>query len=314
MKLARRQRGVALITAILVVALATILAVDIAFSGYLDQRRTSTLLVLDQGFEIALGAEALAAEALQQDRKDSDTDDTNEIWATPIQYPIDGGQMEGFLEDQQGRFNLNSLVDPEQQIAQASLAQLRRLLQTLQMDTKWAGAIADWVDANNVPEVPDGAEDSVYSGQMPPYLAANMPITRVSELLALPGFGLDNYRKLEPYVTTLPAGTPLNVCTAKDMVLDSLTSESGPKQYSTDPQNFERTRQDGCYPSLQQAERNANNDPEFAKLKPRLGEKSDYFQASIWVTIGTTEFNMYSLLHRSSTGQTRAILRSFGTT
>jgi hypothetical protein len=52
----RRQRGVALITAVLMVALATMLAVDVSFRGALDQRRSATLFALDQSLEIA-GAE-----------------------------------------------------------------------------------------------------------------------------------------------------------------------------------------------------------------------------------------------------------------
>lgn len=308
-----RQRGVALITAVLVVALATILAVDVAFSGYLDQRRTATLFVLDRGFELALGAEAFAADALQQD--DKKQDHAGESWAMPITLPVDGGQLEGYLEDMQGRFNLNNLVKEDSAVNPDAVAQFRRLLQSLQIDTKWAGMIADWIDANNVAEVPDGAEDNVYSGETPPYLTPNMPITRVSELLALKGFGLENYQKLEPYITALPVGTPLNICTAAGPLLDSLTGENGPKQYSTDPRSLEKNRQDGCYPTLTQVEQSFGNDEEYKKLKakPGLAETSGYFRANVWVTIGTTEFNLYSLLHRNSNGQTRAILRSFGT-
>ena len=65
------QRGVALITAVLMVALATMLAVDVGFRGFLDQRRSGTLLAMDQAMQVALGAEAedriradLAEEAL----------------------------------------------------------------------------------------------------------------------------------------------------------------------------------------------------------------------------------------------------------
>ncbi len=46
--------------------------------------------------------------------------------------------------------------------------------------------MADWIDEDTQPGFPDGAEDSVYTGQGPPHLAANMPITRASELLSLP--------------------------------------------------------------------------------------------------------------------------------
>ena len=99
-----RQRGVALIMAVLIVALATILAVNVAFKGVLDQRRSATLFSLDQAFEIALGAEALAAEGLRLDAQQSQTDHLGEAWAKPVVLPIDEGLgvVEGRLEDLAG--------------------------------------------------------------------------------------------------------------------------------------------------------------------------------------------------------------------
>ena len=106
-----RQRGVALITAVLMVALATMLAVDVGFRGFLDQRRSGTLFALDQGYEIALGAEAWAADFLRRDLIETRTDHLGETWARPLPpLPIEGGTVEGRLEDLQGRFNLNNLV------------------------------------------------------------------------------------------------------------------------------------------------------------------------------------------------------------
>ena len=80
--------------------------------GYLDQRRSMTLFSLDQGFEVAMGAEAWAADILRQDKQGgSNVDDFTEEWATPIPpIPVEGGEVSGQLEDMQGRFNLNSLV------------------------------------------------------------------------------------------------------------------------------------------------------------------------------------------------------------
>src|SRR5688572_26044282 len=111
----QRQRGVALIMAVLIVALATMLAASVSFKGYLDQRRSGNAFALDQGFEVALGGEAWAADSLRRDKQQSSkTDDFTEEWATPIPpIPIEGGQFEGQLEDMQGRFNLNSLVTLE---------------------------------------------------------------------------------------------------------------------------------------------------------------------------------------------------------
>ena len=64
-----RQRGVALITAIVVVAIATVLAVRIGTRAAMDLRRTAGPVALDQGWHVALGAEAWAIEVLSDDLK-----------------------------------------------------------------------------------------------------------------------------------------------------------------------------------------------------------------------------------------------------
>src|SRR5262245_27957809 len=170
----KRQRGVALITAVLIVALATILAVNVGRAGYMDFRRSSTSFALDQAYEVGLGAEAWAADILYQDGLTSaKTDDLTEAWATPVPpIPVaDGeGEFEGHLEDMQGRFNLNSLVtfqDGTYRRNDAAIKRFERLLDTLQIETKWANLIADWIDSDNDPAFPDGAEDTVYTGFAP---------------------------------------------------------------------------------------------------------------------------------------------------
>jgi general secretion pathway protein K len=310
-RLARRtQRGVALITAVLMVALATILAVNVSFRGFLDQRRSATLFALDQGYEVALGAEAWAADFLQKDAQESQTDYLGEKWAQPLPpLPIEGGTVAGRLEDLQGRFNLNNLVFPDGTTNPEAVKQLERILAVLEIEPTWASAMADWIDQDSQPGFPDGAEDSVYTNQNPPYLTANMPITRASEIMALVGFGAARYAKLKPYVTALPVGTPLNVCTAPGIVLDALSENT--HEFGLNPQDLANRRKDACFPTLDDL-RGSLGDANFEKLKNSLTESSNYFGATVWVTIGTTEFTLYSLLARGN-GTVRPYLRSFGT-
>jgi general secretion pathway protein K len=306
----RHQRGVALITAVLIVALATILAVNVTFSGMLDQRRSASLFAFDQGYEVALGAEAWAADILKKDAQESPgKDNLSEMWAQALPpLPIDDnvGTIEGRLEDMQGRFNLNSLVNKTDGSTEPkAVHRLERILQLVDVEPTWATIIADWVDVNADPNCPDGAEDPTYLGEDPPHLAANMPITRTSELLALPGFGIDRYRKLAPVVTALPVGTGLNVCTAKAPVLDSLTEEDN---FSLmDPVEFAKRQKEACYPGLDGLPQITDQD-----VRTSLSESSSYFRATIWVTIGTTQFTLYSLLNRGGGGVVRPVLRSFG--
>lgn len=306
----RRQRGVALITAVLMVALATILAVEVGFRGFLDQRRSGTLFALDQGLEIALGAEAWAADFLRRDLLETRTDHLGETWARPLPpLPIEGGTVEGRLEDLQGRFNLNNLVHPDGTANPAAVQQLERILTLLEIEPSWAGIMADWIDQDTQPAFPDGAEDTVYTGQDPPHLAANMPITRVSEIMVLPGFGADRFRRLRPYVSALPVGTSLNVCTAPGIVLDSLSAEA--REFSVNPEDLAKRRKDVCFPTLDEL-RGSLGDAAYNELKDSLTDSSSYFRATVWVTIGTTQFTLYSLLARGGPGSIRPVLRSFG--
>ena len=305
-----RERGVALITAVLMVALATMLAVDVGYRGFLDQRRTGTLFALDQGYEIALGAEAWAADFLKKDMQESQTDHFGETWARPLPpLPIDGGTVEGRLEDMQGRFNLNNLIHTDGTPNPAAVKQLERILAMLEIEPNWATAMADWIDQDTQPGFPDGAEDTVYTGMDPPHLAANMPITRVSELLVLPNFGPERYARLKPFVSALPVGTPLNVCTAPGVVLDSLSEDA--REFSLNPEDLGNRRKNACFPTLEDL-RGSLGDAAYNELKNSLTESSAYFRATVWVTIGTTQFTLYSLLARGGAGSVRPALRSFG--
>ncbi len=318
----RQQRGVALITAVLIVALATILAVDVGFKGYMDQRRTANAFALDQSFEIALGGEAWASDSLRRDKIQSPkTDDFTEEWATPIPpIPLEdvGGEFEGQLEDLQGRFNLNNLVVYEggggnSKVDDAAVRRFERLLEILEMETKWARIIADWIDSDTNPQFPDGAEDQVYTSLTPPYRTPNMPITRSSELLALSEFGLERYRKLEPFITALPAGTTINVCTASPELLDALVD--GRRQFTLARESTKQSRQQRCFPNKQEFSQPLTREEKQELLEGKvIDETSDYFLASIWVTLGTHRFTLYSLLYRNDgTNQVRPILRSHGT-
>jgi len=306
------QRGVALITAVLIVALATILAINVTFRGMVDQRRSTNLLAFDQGFEVALGAEAWAADFLRQDAQDSQQDHLGEAWAqTMPPLPIDEGigTVEGRLEDLQGRFNLNNLVFADGTPNATAIKQLERILAMVDIEPTWAAAIADWVDTDVDPGFPDGAEDAVYTGMDPPHLAANMPVTRTSELMVLPEFGIDRYRRLQPFVAALPVGTKLNVCTATGVVLDSLSENQ--RQFSLNPQDLTTRRKEACFPTLEDI-RGTLGQADYDQVKDTLAESSSYFRATVWVTIGTTQFTLYSLLARGGAGTIQPVLRSFG--
>jgi general secretion pathway protein K len=304
---AGRDKGVALITAMLISAIATMVAANLAWDNALDVRRTIVNLGRDQAVQVALGAESWIISILQQDMQDNQTDHLGEIWASELPgLPIEGGEVFGAIEDMQGRFNLNNLVDQEGRIVEESLEEFRRLLNVLGIDPRFAGIAADWIDVNQDASFPDGAEDPIYTGMIPPYRTANQTLTSVSELAAIEGMDREIFRILEPHVAALPGRTGINVNTALPAVLQSLDEN----MTTSDVEGLIQEREGAGFNDIENS---------FASLVTpdvlnRLEDSTQFFRLKVVVRIDTVRITMYSVLQRAQqTGTVTPILRSFGT-
>ncbi|HEY6484313.1 MAG TPA: type II secretion system minor pseudopilin GspK [Steroidobacteraceae bacterium] len=313
----QQQRGMAMLVAILLVALGTILAAAIAYESAMGARRGAADLDFDEALLVTEGAEALAAYGLRAVKQADKSGDTYpaQPWAQPV-GPIEvvpGTTLEASIEDLQGRFNLNSLVanDGSGKPNVEAVKVFQRLLEILQLEPKWADLLVDWIDPGIDP-LPDGAEDSAYLSQNPPYLTANKYITSTSEMLALPGFGHDRFATLAPYVVALPPNIPVNICSAKGPVLDAFLLTR--TEFSLDPQGLAKARATapGCFPTTTEYQAAFESPAAYQAAQSMLSTKSNYFRLSSLVTIGTAEFNLYSLLYQDDqVGLVRPILRSY---
>ena len=311
-----RQRGVALITAILLVAIATMLATKLAWDNQISMRRTDTVLVQEQARFFATGAEAVAVDVLRQD--DPAFDHLDEDWAQvipPLDIGIDEttlGQMQGRITDAQSRFNLNNLV-PSQgaEVSERARAQLEKLIETLQLDPGLVDAIIDWIDADTIP-LSGGAEDDAYTSLNPPYRAANNYFNSVSELRSVAGMDAESYALLLPHVTALTPGwcggsdfTPINMNTASAEVIASLHEDITISQAET----WVEERSQAGWETW-------NDIPDWPPGLQALQDneaslKSSCFEINVLVNIGSTVLSMYSLLDRSTGGD--AIITRFRT-
>ncbi len=302
---ARRGRGVALITAMLITALAGLIAANLAWDNALDVRRTMVLLARDQAVQVALGAESWIGSILRQDLEDTETDHLGEIWAAELPgLPIDGGDVFGEIVDLQGRFNLNNLVDANGAVDEQALEQFRRLLQALGLDQRFAGVLADWLDADLDASFPDGAEDPIYTSIVPPYRAANQMLTSASEIAALEGMDKATLDALLPHVTALPGRTVINANTATPAVLQSLGENISP----ADVERLVAERESAGFADVEQTFRTLVE----AEMLPQIGESSRYFQLKVVVRIDTLRITLFSTLQRSPRGDVAPIGRSFG--
>jgi general secretion pathway protein K len=343
-----RQRGVAILTALILVAIAAIVATAILWQSTLAWRRGTAVYTVAESLALAQLAEAGGAQLLRDNRnKNPLFVAPNQAWAKPYgPFEIDGGPAKAVLElaieDQAGKFNLNGVVmsvaagapqapGAPQPPAAAQLPggtpalpasigapliensiaveQFKALLAGLNIDTSYAERLVDWIDTDDQPTFPGGAEDSYYMAQQPPHRVPNMPITSISELLAM-GMDRASYERLAPFVTALPPNTKLNICTAPGEVLDAIAGE---RNFSQDPKGLiEQRQQFDCYPN--RAAFLAGVASSWKNYVPaHIDTRSSWFRLRTWITIGTTRFTLYSLINQDASGQIRPVLRTFGT-
>lgn len=313
---AGRQRGIALLTAVVLVALATVVATAIAFDTTLAARRGGGGAAYDEALQIAVAAEAIAAYAVVEQRRQATAAiHGGQVWARPI-GPVEavpGATLQANLVDLQGRFNLNNLTRDDGTINTEAVEVFRRLLEFAGLEGDWSPYLADWIDEDLNP-TSGGAEDAVYSSETPPYRPPNRVITSPSELLALKGFGPERYVKIAPFVTALPRGTTINLCTAPGELLDALSNQ---RQWVGAQDALQSNRAGKCFPDKTVFE--ATIPPtDLAKLSAALawGVTSDFFQLRTVATIGTSEFALYSLLHHEGSSaagapRVRVVTRAF---
>ena len=221
----KQQQGIALITILVMVALATILAATIAKRQANTAENTAYLMRQNQSLLYAKSAEAFFSELLVDDANNAGAVDyLQENWAKPMPaFPVEDGFVSGTLQDESGKFNLNSLVNDEGVPNPQAKLWFEKLLLRVGLPEKLSEAVIDWQDADEEISGTMGAENSYYQGLPQGYLAANSKFHNVEELKLVRGFEDQKYLQIVDYVSALPASdSKVNVNTAPAMLLASL--------------------------------------------------------------------------------------------
>jgi general secretion pathway protein K len=327
-RLPAKQRGVALVTAILLVAIATGLATKLAWDNQLNLRRTESTLIQEQAKQIALGAEAVLAIELRDDpdwtidqRLQPDQCFDNFGWASfyePCFVPAQDvgidehvlGQAQLQLIEAQGKLNLNNLVRAGAGVVDAdSKAKFEALFIELGYDAFLVDAIIDWIDSDTVPQG-SGAEDGRYTGLDPAYRPANNFFTDVSELRSVIGFDPQTYNDLRKHVTAIPPGwcgaipTPVNLNFATDAVIIALFANNSSRALDLIEDPYR-----GSWANLSELNLSQDDELDLAGLGTL---RSDCFGLRVLVKIGSSTLTMYSLLDRAYAKQVITRVRTYG--
>jgi general secretion pathway protein K len=246
-----RQRGVAVVTALLLTTLAISIVASLFWQQQVQVRSMENQRLHLQTKWILRGALDWASLVLRQDAYTSQYTSLDQVWATPLaetrldQYiereRVQGetfdATLSGNIIDATSRYNLGNLArdrgkDPEQ------VRIFGRLLDNLRLDARLADKVANFVaQGQTVPAPVDPANPGGGGGgggspsplpPVPPVNGIPIPLLLVDDLLAVQGVTPEILARLRPFVTVLPSGTAatkLNVNTVPAELLSAIVPE-----------------------------------------------------------------------------------------
>ncbi|MFS2214937.1 type II secretion system minor pseudopilin GspK [Telluria sp. Tellsp104] len=301
-----RERGVAVITALLLTTLAISIVASLFWQQQVQVRSMENQRLHLQTKWILRGALDWSTLVLFQDGIDHrDYTSLDQVWATPLaetrldQYVerqrVEGetfdASLSGNITDACSRYNLRNLgmsrglPDPQQQVI------FKRLLNNLQLDQGLALRIANFVAAG-LPATADEGNDP--TRQAAPVIGAPVKVLQVEDLLSVRGVTPAIVERLRPFVTVLPEKTPVNVNTAPAEVLAAVVPDMSVSEANT----LIVRRKQAAWRGLNYFETEIGDNRKPAE--GTAGVKSDWFFVDSRIRLDRAALDAQALIHRSS--------------
>lgn len=206
------QKGSALIITLLLITILTGLVVDFVYEVYIDSSALSNWSNAQKASLIAKSGQALSSEFITELKKEPYTD-KREV-ALPVKQDFGPGvSLTVIIEDENSKFNINSIIEPNGLTNEKALSSLKKLLEYLNINPNLASAIADWIDPDSEPRLSDSEN-----------FAKNDFLWSADELKLIEGIDKIIFDKISPYITVF-GNSLININTAEVPVLVSLDSE-----------------------------------------------------------------------------------------
>ena len=295
----RRQRGAALLTAMIIVTLVATLAAAMVWQQWRAVQVEAAERARAQAAWILSGALDFAKLILREDlRGGRQYTALTEPWATPLaesrlstflavdkSNADDGPEafLSGNIDDAQARYNLTNLVtlgkvDPQE------LATLERLCQAVGVETGVAARIASGLR-------------NAFVGT-----SSGVPLKPVN-VAQLTWLGVDKttVQALSAYVVLLPVATPVNVNTAsKEVLAAAVNLDPGTAEHLL------QLRQRAPFKTLAEF---TNQIPGAAAVTTKLDVRSNYFEVRGRLRLADRVLVERSLLQRLPNGQSNVLQR-----
>jgi general secretion pathway protein K len=262
------ETGVALVLTLVIVTLVSVIVLELNYLMRVDIHASTNFRDGVRSYYLAKSGVTVVKELFSRDVQELEELKNTLLVGGSHTLPIGDGSTTVRVVDETGKINVNSLdsetaapqptagtqpaqptrgasraVQPRQAPTESPWMQITQdLFQRLGVDPMLVGAIKDWIDVDDIPTGPGGAEHGYYRGLNRPYPARNGPMETIGELRLIKGFTDEVLLKLgarrvggiiDPatnlYLTALPAqgGWKVNINTAPAPILNSLTHEVG---------------------------------------------------------------------------------------
>jgi len=296
------MRGNALVLALLIVAVTSIIAYALIETSSFAVRRTQLITNKGACVEAVHAAESYAMKILdqqgQQDKFGTYTS-LDQDWALPFEMILDKDiKLTGQINDLQEKFNVNLLAREGKESVHSPGLSFSRLLFSLGLGNGQAlqDAVAHWVGSQS------SHQDAYYLERDPPYRAAHVPLVSISELNLIQGFDLEITAILRPYVAALPDNARMNLNTmvpkvlasvldTQEDLLASLMEDRKINPFTTVSEFSDRARSRGI------------NVKDQAAFEDMVTTNSRYFLLSTTLVCQKTTMKRYSLIERVMTGE-----------
>ena len=230
------QRGVALLTILLLVVSITVVAGAMLASQKIAIRRSGLLFDQNQLLQDIDAGQQLAVTMIRADAKLNDTDSEQDIWAQPMPPYTLGIHSIGIeMRDEASRFNINNLYH-NGAVDAVALEVFQRLLTQLNLAPDIAIAVLDYQDADSEVYLDSGDESTVYAQQSNNSADKNLPnqaLVNIDQLQNVKGVNAEVLAALRPYVTVVPYYLPININTASPVLLAALIDGATSQQMQT---------------------------------------------------------------------------------
>lgn len=289
----RRISGVALLSVMAIAGITGILAYHIVTMQALTVSHSGLTINQEDALSYAKGIEEYVKEKLTEDfggEITSGFDSEVEEWASLISpFEVPEGQVYLQVIDLTSRFNANSLIDPENKVAQHTL---QMLCSELGLDVSVAAKLQDWIDPDTN-TLPNGGEDWEYALFDTPFRTANQFAADISEVSFFAPLLKEAMMELEQHITVLPTPTlGINLNTVQEPLLTALIPDQANVQFVEKFCEEERS-----YDNISTA---TSSFPSLAAVEEYLRVKSDFFELKVTILMGErTRIDTTSTLYRS---------------